>query len=260
MRMIHPAAWAGLLLNGMLAFLLYHALQNMDLSQMDAASQQAWNEFNQVMFDTVRPVHMTLLLAQAGALLLMVLNVPFALFVAFASASLTIPGSFVYLLGCLLTHYRIKYAEFFTAPPGYAGALFCFPAHALKKMRVFTIASACAFVMLLLMGDYSIAATFFAVALVGLYCVFRAKANNALSLHEDYLTLTLGLFTPRLLIPYEAIQMATLYTNDSIQLDVETAAGRRSVVWPLQSVEPGERLQAVEEMGAALHTHGVPLQ
>ena len=260
MRMIHPAAWGGLLLNGMLAFLLYHALENMDLSLMDAASQQAWGEFNQFMLETIRPFHLTLLLAQAAALFLMVLKVPFALFIAFVAASLTIPGSFVYLLGCLLTHYRIKYAEFHTAPPGYIGARFCFPSFALRKMRVFTIISALAFMMLLLMGDYSVSATFFAVALVGLYCVFRAKANNALSLHEEYLTLTVGLFTPRLLIPYNSIRLATLHNYDVIQLDVETSSGTHPVIWPLQAVEPRERRHAVEEMGAALDAHGVPLQ
>lgn len=260
MRMIHPAAWVGLFLNAVLAFMLYQALEVTDDTLMDAASQEAWKEFSSFMLGTIRPVHLTLLLAQAVALGLMVLRVPFSLAVAFITAFLTIPGSFVYLLGCLLTHYRIQYAEFPVAPPGDAGAWRIFPSFVFRKMLLFTAISFALCIILLALGDFSFSVTFFAAALVGLYCAYRAKVHPALSLYTTHCMLTVGLLAPRLLIPYDSVTLAILHDNESIQFEIRTPGGTRTLVWPLLTVAPAQRRQAVEELGAALDAHGVPLQ
>lgn len=260
MRIVHPIAWVGLFLNVALAFLLYNSLGGMDLAAMDEASRAAWEELSAILLHTVRPFHLALLLAQTAALGLMAMRVPFALGVAFIAAMLTIPGSFVYLLGCLLTHYRVKYADFAVAPAGYRGARHIFPAFALRKMQVFSLVNFSAGLFLVWRGDYMVSFTFFALTLVGLYCLYRARAIHALSLHGDHCTLNPGLFAPRLRISYADVELATLFENETIQFTIRTPDGRRSLLWPLQTVRPEQRRQAVEELGAELDACGVPLQ
>jgi len=260
MRMIHPAAWAGLLLNAALAFMLFHALEVMDLSTLEVAQQEAWEELRVLILETVRPFYLTLLLMQAVALFLIVRRAPFALPVAFIGGLLTIPLGFVYLLGSLLTYYRIKYADFAEAPAGYAGARYIFPSFILKKMRIFAGASFAVFVALLLLDSFNLSVSFLALTLVGLYCTLRAGKNHALALYDDSLTLTPGLLAPKLLLPYSNITLATLRENETIQFEVNTPGGSRSLIWPLLTVDPTQRRQAVEELGAALDARGVPLQ
>ena len=261
MRIVHPAALVGLLLNVMLFFILYRTLESMELAVMDDASRAAWGEFNSLMLGTIRPFHMTLLFAQTAALVLMVMRVPFVpLVLAFIAAGLTLPGSLVYLIGCLLSHYRIKYAAFPVAPPAYQGASFIFPSFAVRKMRVFAAISFAAGLFLLWLGDYSFSVTFFAVSIVGVYCLYRAKAIHALSLHDRHLTLSPGLLAPKLLSPYDAVELATLFENGVIQFEIGTPGGTQRLVWPSQAVEPALRRQAIEELGSALGAHGVPLQ
>jgi len=260
MRMIHPAAWVGLLLNAVLAFIFFHALEVMDLATLEAAQREAWGEFKTFILDTVRPLYLMLLLMQTVALVLMVYRAPFALPLAFIGGLLTIPIGFVYMLGSLLTYYRIKYADFAAAPAGDAGARHIFPSFTLKKMQVFAGANFAAFALLLLLGSFNIAVTFLALTLVGLYCTLRAGRNHALVLYNDSLTLTPGLLSPKLLLPYSHITLAILRENETIQFEVNTPGGLRSLIWPLLTVDPTQRRQAIEELGAALDARGVPLE
>jgi hypothetical protein len=260
MRMIHPAAWVGLLLNAVLAFIFFHALEVMDLATLEAAQREAWGELKTFILDTVRPLYLMLLLMQTVALVLMVYRAPFALPLAFIGGLLTIPVGFVYLLGSLLTHYQIRYADFVVAPEGHAGAYHIFPAFAVKRMRILTSASFIAFGMLFIMQNLQMAASFLALALVGLYSVLRAGKNHALALYNEGLTLTPGVLAPTLMLPYSNITLATLHENDVIQFEVSTPGGSRSLVWPLHTVAPGQRREAIEELGAALDARGVPLQ
>lgn len=264
MRMIHPAAWVGLFLNVILAFMFFQALATMDLSTMEAAHREAWWELQDFILGTIRPFYMTLLLLQAAALFLLLHRKPFALPLAFISGLLTVPVGFVYLMGCLLTHYQLKYAYFPPVPPtliGSVGARHIFPSGAARKMRLLTISASAAFAVLFLLGSYNLAATFFALSWVGLYCAMRAAKNHALVLYDDGLTLTPGLLSPALWLPYANITLATLYDNASIEFEVSAPGGPpQFLVWPLRTLDPAQSREAIEELGAALHARGVPLQ
>jgi len=259
MRMIHPAAWAGLLLNAVLAFMFFQAIAVMDLGTLEPAQQEAWGEMKAIILDTIRPIYLALLLMQAVALALIVHEAPFALPLAIIGGLLTIPVGFVYLLGSLLTHYQVRYADFAVARMGYAGAYHIFPASALKKIRILTSASLIVFV-LLMVPNIQMAASFLALAVVGLYCSLRAGKNHALALYNEGLTLTPTLLAPTVMLPYSSITLATLHENETIQFEVNTPGGPRSLVWPLHTVDPEQRREAIEELGAALDARGVPLQ
>ena len=260
MRMIHPAAWVGFLLNAVLAFMFFHALAVMDLTALEPAQREAWDELAAFILETVRPFYTFLLLIQALALALMVRRLPFALPLAIISGLLTIPVGFVYLLGSLLTHYRIRYADFPEALDGYAGARQIFPAVIQKKMRVLAGAGFIAFGVLFMMQNINMAASFLALALVGMYCALRAGKNHALALFHGGLALSPGLLAPTVMLPYSSITLATLHENETIQFEVSTPNGPRSLIWPLRTVDPEQRREAAIELGAALDAQGVPLQ
>ena len=260
MRMIHPAAWIGFLLNAALAFIFFHALGSMDPATLDATQQEAWGELQGFILGTIRPLYQFLLLVQVLALVLIVYRMPFALPLVVICGMLTIPIGFVYLLGSLLTHYRIRYADFAVAPAGSAGARHVFPAFVLKRVQTMTIAGFIACAVLLFLQSLQMAGSFFALALVGLYCSIRAGRNHALALNHDSLTLTPALLAPTLLLPYSSITLATLHANETIEFEVAMPGGPRSLVWPLQTVAPGQRREAIEELGATLDASGVPLQ
>jgi len=110
------------------------------------------------------------------------------------------------------------------------------------------------------MQGLQVAASFFVLALVGLYCSLRAGKKHSLVLYHDSLTLTPTLLAPTLLLPYSSITLATLHENETIQFEVSTPSGPRSLVWSLQTVAPEQRREATIELGAALDAYGVPLQ
>jgi hypothetical protein len=259
MRMIHPAAWFGLFLNAAFTFLFFQTIQNLDLAAFEGAQQDFWRELQAVMLE-MRSVYLAVLLAQAGALFLIVYRVSFAFVVALVSGVLTTPIGFVYLVGSMLTQYQVKYADFTSAPAVYGRARQIVPAFVLKRRRLFTGSSIAAFALFVFMKNFNMAASFFALGLVGMYCAARAGKNHALALHDDGLTLSPGLFAPSLLLPYSSITLATLHENQSIQFDVNTPGGPRSLVWSPFAVAPDQRREAVEELGAALDAHGVPLK
>jgi hypothetical protein len=54
--------------------------------------------------------------------------------------------------------------------------------------------------------------------------------------------------------------MATLCDDESIHFQKKTPDGVVVLVWSLRTVDPKERRNALEELGAALASHDVPLQ
>ena len=260
MRMIHPAAWVGLFLNVVLAFMFFSALEALDLAALDLTQQEAWGDLKTFILEAIRPLYLALLLLQAAALFLIVFRLPFALALAMISGLLTMPVGAVYLLGCMLTHYRMKYAAFDAAPEGYARASHIFPAVVVKKVQLVAGASFTAFTVLILMNNLNVAATFFVLAAISLYCILRAGKHHALALYDDGLTVTPSLLSPTLLLSYSSITLATLHDNNTIQFEVNTPGGPRSLVWSLLTIAPEQRIEAIEELGAALDARGVPLQ
>ena len=260
MRSIHPAAWAGIFLQLAFALVTFSALANADLSMFEPQDRQSMEEYIRVLLEVGRPLFLGFLAAQAGALLLMAYRVPFGLGIAMITGFLSLPISLIYLVGCLLTHYRIRYSDYPIAPKDYSGARFIFRSLARKRMMVFMGAGFAFCMAFMVMGIVNMAATFLAVGLAGAYCAHRAASHHALSIHKDYITVSPGLFADRLLLPYAIIRMATLNENNTITFEVDTLQGSKSLVWSLLIVEPAQRRQAIEELGAALDAHGVPLQ
>lgn len=271
MRFVHPAAWVGLLINLALAVLLYNGLEVMDLSGFEPEDREAWTAFIGFMLGTIRPFHYAMLLGQAAALLLIVLRAPFALPLALFTAALTIPGSFIYVIGALLTYYRFKYAGFASAPLSHPEGGRRFRSASLRKMYIFSTINGAASIILLVMGDLNFSVTFFGLVLVGLYCARRANKNSPLCLYRDSFTVSPGVLTPILHIPYADVETATLRDDKCIEFEIhpggnlafgeqrQEAAAQR-LVWSVLTVEPEQRRQAVEELGAALEAHSVPLR
>jgi hypothetical protein len=88
----------------------------------------------------------------------------------------------------------------------------------------------------------------------------RARRNHALALYDDYFTLPPGLLAPRILIPYSIVRLATLNDDQSVRFDLDMPKGLARLRWSLRNVAPGYRREALEELGAALSAHGVPLE
>lgn len=260
MRNIHPAAVAGLLLNFVLAWMLFTTLGSFDLSLLEPQDRELMASLLDAVY-AIRPIYYGLLAVQALALGLIAMRIRLGLPLAVIAAFFMLPGSLVYLVGCTLSHYRGKYADFAVAPASvYDGALFVYRSAWAKKLRIATGVSIVLSVGCLLLGYLDFSLILFGVALAGFYCSVRAGKNHALALRDSALVLTPELFAPRLVIPYVQIEQATLLDTERIILDVETPAGPRRFPWLLRSLEPGERLAAIEELGAALAAHGVALR
>lgn len=259
MRYIHPAAWAGLLLNFIMGLALFSALGGFDFSLLPEAEREMMENFAEAL-DAIQPVYYALIGLQAGALVLTALGFSFGLPLAVLGAFFMLPGSLVYLLGCALTHYRRKYADFALAPRAGAGALFAFPPFAVRKMRLLMGASFISGAVCLMMGAMDVGLILFGLACSALYCALRASKNPALTLHETYCTVSPGIFAGSLVLPYTAIRAATLHADERIEFVVQKQDGSQAaLVWSSGVVEPSLRRAAIEELGAALYAHRVTL-
>lgn len=259
MRHIHPAAWVGLLLNFGLTIYTFSTLGSLDLSGLEGQDKEMVEAVITAVME-VQPLYYVMLAGQAVALGLIVTGLGFGLGLAALAAFFFMPPlNMIYLIGCALTHFRIKYAAFRKAPQGRAGAHFTFPAFALKMARVLTGALLLSALISMFIGLYDIGVIFFSLGLGGIYCVLRAAKNHALSLYDDFFTLTPGLLAERLLIPYNEVRKATLNEDESILFEVEGPAGAQALAWSLRSLWPEDRRAGLEELAAALTARDVPL-
>lgn len=258
MRNIHPAAWAGLFLNFGMVYLLYSAIVGMDLSIFEGQDREILETLVRAV-DEARPMLYAILAGQAVALGLIAMGMAAGVILAAASGFFLLPGSMVYLIGCALSYYRVKYADFIQAPPGYADAHFVFRSMGLSRTRIMTGALLLSALMLTLLGAFDMSLVLLGMGLGGVYCTVRAAKNQALSLHDDHLTISPAIFAARILIPYAAVRKAALLDDESITFEVETAAGVKELNWNLRAVAPQERRAALEELGAALTANNVPL-
>lgn len=264
MKSIHPAAWIGLLLNFFLSWVLFSALLGMDATALEG-DERALVEALIEAATAIKPLYYSMLAAQAVALGCIVSGLAFGLPLAVISGFLMLPASLVYLIGCALSHYRIKFAMFSAAPPGNQGAHFVFTSAALKKTRMLAIillVSAAACLLLSLGAGYNmldVVLAFLGMSMAGAYCMARAQKNPALSLYDSHLTLNPALFAPRLFLPYADIHQATLLDNGSIRFEIDSAKTRHILTWSLNAVAPEERRAALQELAAALTANGVAL-
>jgi hypothetical protein len=258
MRHIHPAAWAGLLLNFVLAYVLFSSLADLDLSVLHDQEREFMESIVAVV-EEMKPLYYGSLGVQVVSLGLVASGFGFGMALAIISAFFMLPASMFYLVGCALTHFRVKYAAFYKAPAGYMGAHFTFPSSNLKMARVLTGALLLAALAGMLLMSFDVALAFLGMSLGGVYCTVRASKNLALSLHDEYFTVTPALFADRLLVPYDEVRRATLNEDETISFEVEGPAGPARLRFPLRVVRPEERRAALEELAAALNAHGVPL-
>lgn len=259
MRTIHPAAIIGVLINFALALMLFAALGNFDLSLLRPEDQEAMLAIIEAVY-AIRPVYYGLLALQAIALAMIVLRIRFGFALAALTAFFMLPGSLVYIIGCALTFHRINYDGFAIAPPkAYGDALFVYPSAWASKARLGAGVSLLASLCALLAGYHDIAVILFGISLAAFYCALRAARHHALALLRESFVIAPALFAPRLEVAYRNVREAVLL-DDKIFFDVETPKGLARLNWSLRNLEPRERDTAIEELGAALVAHHVPLR
>ena len=254
MRYIHPATWAGLLLNGMLMFVLFSALNSLspaDVPHMDPAVFEV--------LGVLQPVALFLLGLQAVSVGLIASRFKAGLALAVFASFFMLPAGLVYLIGCILSHYRCKYAGLemaFSSGPAQA----VFPQSSAATLPYATTGGFVLCAVCIVAGLLDMGVMFLGLGLTGIYLSLRARKCHALSLHQTYFTVTPGLFADPLPIPYAAVQSATLCDDESIRFALELAPGRQAeLVWSLLRVDKKNRRAALESLGEALAAHHVPL-
>lgn len=259
MRYLHPAAAVGLVLNFLLAYTLLTFLGSINPALLPPQEQELIGAMIESL-PVMRTIFYLVLTAQAAALLLICLRFSFGLPIACVAAFFMLPASLVYLLGCVFSHYRVKYDAFPPAPKDYAGAEKIFASSGSRKSLILAGAMGLCLLLASLLNSFDLSVVFFCLILVALYLYLRSRSHHALSLHQDYFTITPSMFSGRLLIPYESVRLATLLEDGSIHFQVETPEGLRLLGWSLKSVEQAARRDALESLGGALAEHQVPLQ
>lgn len=255
---IHPAAWAGLLLNGMLTFVLFSGLNNLSPADIPAMDDPTLLRALEIL----RPIMLLLLGLQAVALGLIASRFKAGVVLAVIAGFLIMPlmpWVLVYLMGCVLSHYRWKYAEF-ESVTAYGHIDASFPSTSAATLPRFTIGGFALGALGIIAGQADAGIIFLGLSLAGLYLSKRARKFYALSLHQTYFTVTPGLLVDPLAIPYSSVREATLYDDESIRFTVDSKAGQPVVlVWSLLRVEKKNRRAALESLGAALTARHVPL-
>lgn len=259
MRIIHPAAIIGILLNFGLAWMLFTALGSFDISMLRPEDQETMTAIIEAVY-AIRPVYYGLLVLQVIGLALIVLRVRFGLGLAGVAAFFMLPGSLIYIIGCALTYNRVRYENFPPAPKDpYSGAFFVYPSAWAPKARIATGVSMLVSLGALLLGYSDVALIMFGMSLAAFYCALRAARHHALALLRDTFVLVPALFAPRIALAYRDVRGAELF-DDRILFAVETPDGAAALAWSLRNLEPRERDKAIEELGAALAAHNVPLR
>ena len=260
MRHIHPAALAGLLINFALGWIFFSAVQSLDVSRLTGQEQELLQALPPVL-ETIRGLFIGLLVCQALALGLIASGVKFGVILAVLAGFFSLPGSLVYCIGALFSYDRVKYAAFAEASPDRSGApVLVFHALIAQKTFFFSGAALLLFFLLLWAGWGDVAILFLGLGLAGLFLALRSRRLHALTLQDDCCTVTPGLFSRRLLLSYSDVSLATLLEDESIRFQVKTPEGTATLAWSLRTVEPRQRRDALEKLGAALAAHGVPLE
>ena len=257
MRYIHPAAWAGLLLNALVIFGAYASLDSLSPSEVPGLDPQYF-EAMQLALQVARPVLLLLLLIQALALGLIASRFTAGLVLAVFGSFFIMPVGLVYLIGCIYSHYRWKFADF-AVSTGYGGAMSVFRSSSAATMPYLAVGGLALAVLCFAFRLVNPGGMFLGLGAVGLHFTSRAKKLYPLSIHQDYFTLMPGLFIGPLVIPYSSVRSATLYDDESIRFEVETNGGTAMLSWSLLRVEVRQRRAALEGLGTALAEHHVPL-
>jgi hypothetical protein len=257
MRYIHPAAWAGLILNGTLIFAMFSMLA--DLQGLTPSEINGVDPVFLEALGLLQPIAFLLLALQAAAVGLIASRFKAGIVLAAVVGAFMLPAGFVYLIGCMLSHYRVKYAAF-TSSAAYSQAQVVFPSAAAATLPYLAAAGFALVALCIAAKELNMGIMLLGLSLTGLYLSMRARKFYALSLHQSCFTVTPGLFVDPLEILYSTVQTATLNDDESIRFTIETKPDKTLVlVWSLQRVEKKSRREALENLGNALAAHHVPL-
>lgn len=258
MRSLHPAAWVGFLLNCALIYIFFFSLANIDLSQLGEEDRAVFSLLLENI-ESFRFFFYGAIAAQGVGLGLLASRLPFGLAAAILGALPLVPASLVYLIGCLVTHANNKYIGFSQTPPDYSKARAVFASALVGKMRIASGVAIGASLLAVFIGFPNMATVCFGISLAALFFAVRSRKNPTLAIFDNFFTLTPGVYTSSILIPYSSVRRATLNPDQSIFFEVESPEDARVLPWSLRSVEPQERRRAMEELGAALSANGVQL-
>ncbi|MDR2668354.1 MAG: hypothetical protein LBC14_00195 [Desulfovibrio sp.] len=262
MRNLHPAAWAGLLFNLAMGWLVFSGINALDISALPEPDRATAEQFIQAV-SAVRPIFFALLLLQALALALIASGRRYGMIPAVVASFFMLPCSLPYLIGSALSHGKTLYAGYRTATPAAARtqAFFVFRSGYLTTARTLTLLFVLATVAcyaLLHSPDFVLISA--GLTATGMYCMLRAGKHPALSLHEDGFVFSPAFFAPLISATYEEVQEARLEDTNAITFLLSTEAGTRALRWNLRNLDKRDKKEAVTELGAALETHRVPLR
>ncbi len=253
-RMIHPAAGVGLLINAFLVGMLTWLLSQPELLLLPADEAAVF-----AVIQSFLPILVGCVLAQAVALALIVNGQRVGLMLACAAGFFLCPASLIYLTGCFFSYWAVKSADFERAASDFSDAEAVFPSANTKK---YSLASCplCIFSLgMWFTGMTSLAGLFLGVGCVILYLAYNAHRNPALTLHPSHMTIVPSVLSPRLHVAYAKITKATLIEKQCILFTVETPQGLRNLRWPILTVEETRRREAFEKLTVALTKFHVPL-
>lgn len=252
LRLVHPAAWGGLLLHATLLYMMY---------TLTGAPREALSAEELALVEmtaSALPVLVGLLALQALSLALILSGSRFGIVAALISACLMIPIGFIYGVGCLLTYYAIRLAPFERVPRGPSPGR-AFPSACMRPLRIGSAVGIAGGLICLFLLRTPFFGLFLGCGCLALYLALRVAANPPLALGRDELILTPALLAGRVRLPYASIRKATLFDNQRIRFAVETPEGVRELEWSLESVRAGDRRDAFEGLAEALGAADVPM-
>jgi hypothetical protein len=258
MRNIHPAAWAGLVLNAVLTwalFMMVSSLGNLPASELGGLNPELF-----VILESLRPVTLLLLGLQALAIGFISLRFRAGVTLAvIAGFCWGLPVSLLYIVGCFLSRSRVQYADF----PSFVvhdKPREVFPSAAASRLPIVAFGGLALCLLCFSVRQPDLGLVFFGLSLTGVYCAARAKKFHALCLHDGHFAVTPGLFADPLTIPYEDVRSAALHDDESIHFSIESRPGRTlTLVWSLRGVEKKSRRAALESLGNTLASRRIPL-
>lgn len=256
MQLIHPAAIAGILLNGGFIGALYILLPRVDVSVLPADQQLMLEQTAQTL-----PLFFFVLLVQAVSLLLLQKKHILGVVGAAIGVFLMLPASLVYGVGCLLTYQNVRFRDFSVASPPVSSAKQVFRSNFITSSL--GTAAVCGFMSWFFLSSGALDAGGIALicSIMSLILAVRVQSNPPLAFYESSMVVVPAFFSKRIELPYAALRSATLFQNKTIEFVLHDAdRGLLRLNWSLNTVQRSEQKRALEIMARVLRDHNVALQ
>ncbi|MDR1359805.1 MAG: hypothetical protein LBJ82_02390 [Deltaproteobacteria bacterium] len=257
MRSLQPAALAGFALNCAVILFLFVGMNAMDFSMHPREVQEIIAAYaNSSAFYIF---YLLCLAAQAAGMWLIATRRAAGLALALVSGLILLPLSLPYILGCLGSHFSAKFSALAAAPADFHKTRIFRPA--IKKFIWGLCAAGTALsIALLSTGWTGYAFLFtFSLSLAAMHLAFKGSRQSPLTLSDSFFVLSPHVLAARVAVPYAAVRAATLQDDGVLRLKIRTDQGEVTLRWPLISVLPSERDEALRSLGSALKDHGAAL-